>query len=44
MPLSPDVRERLFDSFIYCSNVRELRNLIQDTFAFNAIVNEIEKE
>ena len=44
MTLSPDVRERLFDSFIYCSNVRQIRNLIQDTFAFNAIVNEIEKE
>lgn len=44
MDLSSDVMKRLFDSFFHCSNVRQIRNIIQDTFAFNAIINEIEKE
>ena len=44
MNLSSDVMKRLFDSFLHCSNVRQIRNIIQDTFAFNAIINKIEKE
>ena len=37
--LSPDIKTRLFDSFVHCENVRQIRNLIQDTFAFSEISN-----
>lgn len=39
MDLPPDIKTRLLESFIYCENVRQIRNLIQDTFAFSAISN-----
>ncbi|MDT2386961.1 MULTISPECIES: AAA family ATPase [Enterococcus] len=37
MVLPLDIKERLLDNFIYCENVRQIRNVIQDTFAFTAI-------
>ena len=41
MELTPEILERLFLTFNDCDNVRQINNLIQDTFAFNSIFNEI---
>jgi ATP-dependent Clp protease ATP-binding subunit ClpA len=41
MELTSEILERLFLTFNDCDNVRQMKNLIQDTFAFNSIFNEI---